>query len=145
MKGDREMCLEAGMDDYITKPFSMEELILRIQAVLKRSQQSYNRDQDQKQFTIGNYIFDYDENILKINNTQKKLTHKESELLRLLCLHGNHILKREIALNYIWKDDSFFTARSMDVYISKLRKYLKDDERIEIKNLHGQGFKMIVK
>ncbi len=144
-KEDRIEGFKIGGDDYITKPFSMEELILRIQAVLKRSKNSPIADQKQKRFVIGNYNFDYERQILLHQQQQQKLTHKESELLRLLCLNLNQILDREIALKQIWGDDSFFTARSMDVYITKLRKYLKDDDRIEIMNVHGKGFKMIFK
>ena len=145
LKEDRIEGFKIGGDDYITKPFSMEELILRIQAVLKRSKNSQSANQKQKRFVIGNYIFDYERQTLLHQQQQQKLTHKESELLRLLCLNLNQILNREIALKQIWGDDSFFTARSMDVYITKLRKYLSDDDRIEIMNVHGKGFKMIFK
>ena len=145
LKEDRIEGFKIGGDDYITKPFSMEELILRIQAVLKRSKNSQSANQKQNRFVIGNYTFDYERQVLLYKEKQQKLTHKESELLRLLCLNLNQILDREIALNQIWGDDSFFTARSMDVYITKLRKYLSDDDRIEIMNVHGKGFKMIVK
>ena len=145
LKEDRIEGFKIGGDDYITKPFSMEELILRIQAIIKRSKNSQSANQKQKSFVIGNYVFEYDQQTLLFQQKQQKLTHKESELLRLLCLNLNQILDREIALKQIWGDDSFFTARSMDVYITKLRKYLSDDNRIEIMNVHGKGFKLIVK
>lgn len=145
LKMDRIEGFKIGGDDYITKPFSMEELILRIQAVLRRSKNSQSFNQQQTEFIIGDYIFDYEGQILNYKDSTQKLTHKEAELLKLLCLNLNQILDREMALKQIWGDDSFFTARSMDVYITKLRKYLSDDDRIEIMNIHGKGFKMIVK
>jgi len=120
-------------------------IILRIQAVLKRSKNSQSANQKQKRFVIGNYVFEYERQALLYKEKKQKLTHKESELLRLLCFNLNQILDREIALKQIWGDDSFFTTRSMDVYITKLRKYLRNDDRIEIMNIHGKGFKMIVK
>ena len=145
LKEDRIRGFLTGGDDYITKPFSMEELILRIQAVLKRSRIKVDPEEPPKPFRIGNYQFDYERLSLEHEKDKKKLTHKEAELLRLLCLHKNQILEREVALKLIWDDDSFFTARSMDVYISKLRKYLKKDDRIEILNIHGKGFKLMVR
>jgi len=145
LKEDRIEGFKIGGDDYITKPFSMEELVLRILAVLKRIKNSPSSNQKQIKFSIGNYVFHYDRQALLYQERQKKLTYKESELLRLLCLNLNHILDRETALKQIWGDDSFFTARSMDVFITKLRKYLSDDDRIEIMNVHGKGFKLIVK
>jgi DNA-binding response OmpR family regulator len=145
LKEDRIKGFKIGGDDYITKPFSMEELVLRIQAVLKRSKNPRIFSQEQKIFTIGTFHFDHEQQILSYKNMTQKLTHKEAELLKLLCLNLNQILEREIALKQIWDDDSFFAARSMDVYITKLRKYLSGDDRIEIINVHGKGFKMIVK
>ena len=145
LKEDRIEGLKIGADDYITKPFSMEELILRIQAVLRRIEKRSFSQNIEKKFEIGNYIFDYEKSVLSIEGKQQKLTHKEAELLRLLCLHKNQELSREAALKQIWEEDSFFTARSMDVYISKLRKYLEDDESIKINNIHGKGFKLFVR
>ena len=145
LKEDRIKGFKIGGDDYITKPFSMEEHILRIQAVLKRTGIKTERKEDSLEFAIGDYIFDYDGHRLQYDQETRKLTHKEAELLHLLCLHMNKTLEREVALRHIWDNDSFFTARSMDVYISKLRKYLKRDQRIEILNIHGKGFKMIVR
>ena len=143
LKEDRIEGFKIGGDDYITKPFSMEELLLRIQAVLKRSRNS-TVEENQKMFSIGDYEFDTEKQILRIQNKDQKLTYKEAELLRLLCLHKNAIMERELALKLIWGDDNFFNGRSMDVFITKLRKYLKEDNRIEIVNVHGKGFKLVV-
>jgi two-component system response regulator VicR len=145
MKEDRIEGFRIGGDDYITKPFSMEELFLRIQAVLKRSTKDTSVGKEQNQFSIGDYIFDYERHVLSFQQNKRRLTSKESELLRLLCLHLNQTLEREVALKMIWGDDSFFAGRSMDVYVSKLRKYLKEDGRVEIMNVHGKGFKLVVR
>jgi len=145
LKEDRIEGLKIGADDYITKPFSMEELILRIQAVLRRIEKANVTQNENKKFKISSYIFDYEKSVLLIEGKQQKLTNKEAELLRLLCLHKGRELAREVALKQIWEEDSFFTARSMDVYISKLRKYLKDDERIEIINIHSKGYKLVTR
>ncbi len=130
-----------GADDYITKPFNTEELILRINAVLKRSQNVIYED---AVFNIGKYVFDYQKRTLKTNNKTVSLTSKENELLKLLCENSNQTVEREKALPQIWKDDNYFTSRSMDVYITKLRNYLKDDNSIEIVNVHGIGFKLLI-
>ncbi|MDO1446788.1 response regulator transcription factor [Rhodocytophaga aerolata] len=144
LKEDTLEGLRIGADDYMTKPFSMEELLLRMKAILRRSGQSGETTKDTKQFTIGQYTFDYEFQTLAIKNQSVKLTSKESELLRLLCLNLNHTLERSIALKHIWQNDTYFNARSMDVYITKLRKYLKDDPSIEIVNVHGTGYKLMV-
>ncbi len=143
LREDRIEGFKIGGDDYITKPFSMEELLLRIQAVLKRSQHS-TVEGNQKIFSIGDYEFDTGKQVLQNQNKKQKLTYKEAELLRLLCLHKNTIMERELALKLIWGDDNFFNGRSMDVFITKLRKYLKKDNRIQIVNVHGKGFKLVV-
>lgn len=130
-----------GADDYITKPFSMEELLYRIEAVLRRTNQDTTREN--KIFQIGQYLFDTQNQFLKKGNKKKKLTTKESELLKLLCNNMNKVLERNFTLRTIWIDDNYFNARSMDVYITKLRKYLKDDSSIQIINVHGKGFKLI--
>lgn len=145
LKEDRIEGFKIGGDDYITKPFSMEELVLKIQAVLKRSQGTAKADLENKIYAIGDYEFDYNQQVLRIADKQQKLTYKEAEVLNLLCRYKNAILEREVALKLIWGDDSFFNARSMDVYITKLRKYLQQDERIEITNVHGRGFKLMVR
>ena len=132
-----------GADDYITKPFSMEELIFRIEAILRRTKKDGTLN-TQKDFTIGDYKFNSDNQVLIYGDDEKKLTTKESELLRLLCLNKNSILERNFALKTIWIDDNYFNARSMDVYIAKLRKYLSDDPSIQIINVHGKGFKLLI-
>ena len=130
-----------GADDYITKPFSMEELTFRIEAILRRVRGK--RTKDTSLYKIGKFTFDTQKQILTLGDKQTKLTTKESELLGLLCAHANEILQRDFALKTIWIDDNYFNARSMDVYITKLRKHLKDDESIEIINIHGKGYKLI--
>ena len=131
-----------GADDYLTKPFSMEELTFRIEAVLRRVKGKKNRDRTF--FKIGSFTFDSQKQILARGDQQTKLTTKESELLSLLCVHANEILQRDFALKTIWIDDNYFNARSMDVYITKLRKHLKGDENVEIINIHGKGYKLII-
>ncbi len=142
MKEDVIEGFRIGADDYITKPFSMEELIFRIEAILRRTK-SDGTDK-QTVFKLGNYTFDSSRQLLIRGTEERKLTTKESELLRLLCLNKNRILERNFALKSIWIDDTYFNARSMDVYITKLRKYLKDDPEIQIMNIHGKGYKLIV-
>lgn len=132
-----------GADDYITKPFSMEELMFRIKAILRRLSTNNNSEINET-YQIGEYIFDSQKQILEHNKKQLKLTTKESELLKLLCNNKNNVLERNFALKTIWQEDSYFNARSMDVYITKLRKYLKDDPSIQILNIHGKGYKLIV-
>lgn len=133
---------EAGADDYITKPFSMEELIYRIEAILRRT---HHQPSKQSEFAVGKFSFNSDNQLLTFESNEQKLTTKESELLKLLCINKNMVLERNFALKTIWVDDNYFNARSMDVYIAKLRKYLKEDPSIEILNIHGKGFKLIEK
>ena len=130
-----------GADDYITKPFSMEELVYRMEAILRRVHGKQQKNV--AVYHIGRFIFDTRRQILTIDDKQTKLTTKESELLILLCAHANDVLQRELALKTIWIDDNYFNARSMDVYITKLRKHLKDDPEIEINNVHGKGYRLI--
>ena len=132
-----------GADDYITKPFSMEELIMRIEAIMRRISQD-NKNVDETIFKLGRYTFDSRKQILSNDDDQVKLTTKESELLRLLCNNANQVLERTFALKSIWIDDNYFNARSMDVYITKLRKHLKDEPTLEIINVHGKGYKLIL-
>lgn len=144
MKEDTIKGFKIGADDYVTKPFSMEELLLRINAILKRSASKESAlDTEQNQFEFGNFKFDSERQLLQINGKETKLTTKESNLLKLLCLNYNKTLTRTSALKSIWGDDSYFNARSMDVYITKLRKHLKGDENIKILTMHGEGFKLI--
>lgn len=143
LKEDRIEGFKLGGDDYITKPFSLEELVLRIHAVLKRSAGVV--DAATNRHEIGKYIFDYESQILRHGEKQHKLTAKEAELLKLFCVHRNEVLDRQATLKQIWGEDNYFNGRSMDVFISKLRKYLGEDRNIEIKNIHGKGFKLIVR
>ena len=146
MKEDIIKGFQAGADDYIPKPFAPEELLYRIQAILKRSQKPERQKQEVKEFNIGNYHFNYPLRILTYgdNENKDKLSPKESELLRMFCLYMNDILPRSVALKEIWGEDNYFTARSMDVFVTKLRKYLKQDDKIEIINIHGNGFQLRV-
>ena len=131
-----------GADDYITKPFSMEELVFRVEAILRRVRGK--KTKESTLYHIGKFVFDTQKQLLTIGDQQTKLTTKENELLALLCSHANEILQRDFALKTIWIDDNYFNSRSMDVYITKLRKHLKDDDQIEIINIHGKGYKLIV-
>jgi DNA-binding response OmpR family regulator len=141
---DKTEAFGLGGDDYITKPFRIEELLLRIQALLKRSSGNTTTEEPLKTaFTIGNYHFDFTAQTISINNQVQKLSTKEAELLRLLCLKQNEVLTREEALLAIWHDDNYFNGRSMDVFLSKLRKYLKSDPKVEIINIHGRGYKLL--
>lgn len=143
LKEDKIEGFQSGADDYLTKPFSMEELLLRIKAILRRTGSSSDTSVDQRNFSVGELSFDYDRRILSGTEGDQKLTSKEADLLKLLCENSNDVLERSVALNKIWKDDSYFNARSMDVYITKLRKYLKADPKLEIVNMHGRGFKLL--
>ena len=127
-----------GADDYITKPFDTEVLLCKIQAIIKR--QSTQPISDEFLFSIGSYEFDSKLRVIVRDGDKQKLSPKEADLLKLLCQNKNELLSRETALRKIWGEDGYFTARSMDVFITKLRKYLKDDPNIEIKNIHGSGF-----
>lgn len=141
MKEDVLEGFHLGADDYITKPFSMEELVSRISAILRRVRGK--KEKEITMYRIGQFTFDTQKQTLVIGDVTKKLTTKESELLALLCAHMNEMLERNYALKNIWVDDNYFNARSMDVYITKLRKLLKDDPAIEIINIHGKGYKLI--
>lgn len=143
MKEDTIEGLKLGADDYLTKPFSMEELTLRMENIFKRLPRE--EESEQQQFKIGMFDFDNVSRNLKLGDKVTKLTTKESELLKMLAAHQDKILEREIALNSVWGTDSYFAGRSMDVYIAKLRKYLKEDPNVEILNVHGTGFKLLVK
>jgi DNA-binding response OmpR family regulator len=142
---DKTQAFNLGGDDYITKPFRIEELLLRINALLKRVNNAEKTEEEkQTQFKIGKYDFDYTTQMISIGDTTHKLSTKEAELLRLLCLRKNEVLTREEALLNIWHDDNYFNGRSMDVFLSKIRKYLKDDSSVEIINVHGRGYKLLI-
>jgi DNA-binding response OmpR family regulator len=142
MKEDVLEGFTIGADDYMTKPFSIEELLLRIEAILRRTRNDPSTS-SQELFSIGTYEFDVTKQTLTFGGKSRRLTTKESELLRYLCLNKNAVLDRNFALKTIWIDDSYFNARSMDVYITKLRKYLSEDPSVEIINVRGKGFKLI--
>ncbi|MCF8370215.1 MAG: response regulator transcription factor [Bacteroidales bacterium] len=132
----------AGGDDYMKKPFSMEELLFRIDALIRRSNK--HKENQPEIFHLGKFLFDPNKRTLMHNDAVTKLTTKESELLKLLCENRNEVLERNYALQKIWRDDTYFNARSMDVYITKLRKLLSSEPTIEIINVHGKGFKLII-
>jgi len=141
MKDDVLEGFKIGADDYITKPFNMDELLFRIEAILRRMKT--DTPSAQLTYTLGKYTFDTQKQLLQWDDISFKLTTKETELLKLLCDNANQVLERNFALKTIWEDDNYFNARSMDVYITKLRKYLKD-EPVEILNVHGKGFKLVM-
>ena len=142
LKDDILEGFKLGADNYLTKPFSMDELVYRMEAILRRvkarSRQMATR------YQLGRFTFDTQRQLLSIDDKSTKLTTKESELLTMLCTHMNDILERDLALKTIWIDDNYFNARSMDVYITKLRKHLKDDPNVEINNVHGKGYRLVV-
>ena len=141
MTEDKIKGFKSGGDDYITKPFSTEEFLLRVEVILKRSNKSEEKKADTN-YPIGSYEFVSENFILKRNDAEQKLTKKEAEVLKLLCQHKGNVLPRELVLNMVWGDDTYFNGRSLDVFITRLRKYLKDDTKIKITNVHGVGFKL---
>jgi len=143
LEEDRLQGFQIGGDDYITKPFSMDELTFRIQAIIRRIEAT--KQQERHVFPIGRLTFDYDLQKVITPVQEIKLTPKESDLLRLLCQYQNEIVYRNIALTKVWGDDTVYTARSMDVYMTKLRKVLRDDPDVELQNIHGVGFKLFVR
>lgn len=150
LKDDVVKGFKIGADDYITKPFNSEELLYRIQAILKRTQGKPDPREEIKEFTIGKYHFNYPLRILTYagetpEEEKFKLSPKESQLLRMFAMYRNDVLPRSEALTKIWGEDNYFTARSMDVFVTKLRKYLKADDNIEIVNIHGNGFQLLIK
>ncbi len=136
---------QVGADDYVLKPFDSEVLLYKINVVLQRKNSNVlEKDYSQEEFVVGAFEFNSKLRSLKINGEQHKLSPKENELLKLLCLYKDDLMPRELALTRIWHDDNYFTSRSMDVYIAKLRKYLKPDTSIEIENIHGEGFRLTI-
>jgi len=144
LQEDKIRGFEIGGDDYLTKPFSMEELLMRMKAILRRINEGAGTEVKTNLFKLGKMAFDYNRQLLTSVTGEHKLTSKEAELLKLLCDNANDVLDRSVALNRIWQDDSYFNARSMDVYITKLRKYLKDDPAVQLLNVHGIGFKLVL-
>ncbi|MGM9621297.1 MAG: response regulator transcription factor [Bacteroidaceae bacterium] len=142
LKDDILEGFKLGADDYLTKPFSMDELVYRMEAILRRVK--VRNKQTAVRYQLGRFTFDTQRQILSIDDKSTKLTTKESELLSMLCAHMNDVLERDLALKTIWIDDNYFNARSMDVYITKLRKHLKDDPNVEINNVHGKGYRLVV-
>ena len=146
MKDDVLKGYQVGADDYLNKPFDSEVLLYKIKAILQRKESDTAAENEQFEFTIGNFFFNSKlRHLSQDNKDPQKLAPKESKLLRLLALHKNDLMPRELALTKIWRDDNYFTSRSMDVYIAKLRKYLKDDDQVEILNIHGEGFRLVDK
>lgn len=145
MLEDKIAGFKVGGDDYISKPFSIDELLFKIEVFLKRSKVLGTSEQAQQRFTIGKYAFDFANLTLFINGTESTLTLREAEVLRFLAMHQNKIVPRENLLKQIWGSDDYFLGRSLDVFISRLRKNLKDDARVSIDNIHGVGFKLVVK
>lgn len=149
MKEDVLKGYQAGADDYLTKPFDSEVLLYKIKAIMQRKEvekSAIDIDAEQFEFTIGKFHFNSKLRFLNIENQESiKLSPKENKLLKLLILYKNDLMPRELALSKIWRDENYFTSRSMDVYIAKLRKYLKDDPNVEILNIHGEGFRLIEK
>ena len=143
MTDDKVEGFKSGGDDYLTKPFSVEELQLRIKALLKRVNISTSIPEE-KIFTIGSYLFDTENLNLTIGGLTKSLTKKEAQILKLLYKFKNQVLPREVILNAVWGQDDYFVGRSLDVFITKLRKYLKEDDAILLNNIHGVGFKLEV-
>lgn len=144
MKDDILTGYKLGADDYITKPFDSEVLLHKIKAVLKRNQELQERHHAQVEFKIGEFRFNSKLRTLEIFGKAQTLSPKENELLTMLCEYKNDLLPREAALKRIWGSDTYFNGRSMDVYIAKLRKYLKSDPNVEIVNIHGNGFRLVV-
>lgn len=145
MKEDIIQGYKLGADDYITKPFDSELLLLKIKAILKRNQELSHKENERVEFDLGGFHFNARLRSLSSGDNVQTLSPKESELLRMLCEHKNDLLPRELALKKIWGSDTYFNGRSMDVYIAKLRKYLRSDPNVEIVNIHGNGFRLVEK
>ena len=145
MKEDVLKGFKIGADDYLSKPFDSEVLLAKIKSILSRRVAPATVESDEMEFAIGDFNLNAKLRLLTYKKEEPvKLSPKENQLLRLLALHVNDLMPREKALNKIWRDDNYFTSRSMDVYIAKLRKYLKDDSKVEILNIHGEGFRLVV-
>jgi len=146
MKEDVLKGYKAGADDYLNKPFDSEVLLMKIRAIIQRKSSDVKAEPAQFEFNIGKFHLNSKLRFLSFDGQEPvKLSPKENELLKMLILHENDLMPRELALTKIWRDDNYFTSRSMDVYIAKLRKYLKLDSNVEILNIHGEGFRLVVK
>ena len=144
MKEDVLKGYQSGADDYLNKPFDSEVLMYKIKAILQRKENTMSPEEDKHEFEIGEFKFDSKlRQLVHKNGESRKLSPKENKLLKLLAIYKNDLLPRELALTKIWRDDNYFTSRSMDVYIAKLRKYLKLDPNVEIVNIHGEGFRLV--
>ncbi|MGB0916689.1 MAG: response regulator transcription factor [Flavobacteriales bacterium] len=142
METDRVKGFQAGADDYITKPFSNQEFLLRVKAVLNRCYTNSQIAEAKNEYAIGKFIFSPNNLALTLNDEEKHLTQKEADVLKLFCQNENETVKRELILSTVWGNTDYFTGRSLDVFISKLRKYLRADENIQIENVHGVGFRL---
>lgn len=145
LKEDVLRGFKIGADDYITKPFDSEVLLYKIKAILRREQVQSQQKNSDTEYTLGRYTFNYHLRTVTNGNDVQKLSPKEADLLKMLVEHKNAVLSRSEALKAIWGDDNYFTTRSMDVYITKLRKYLKGDSRIQIENIHGSGYRLLIR
>ncbi|MDN3707501.1 response regulator transcription factor [Myroides ceti] len=146
MKEDVLKGYKVGADDYLNKPFDSEVLLMKIRAIMQRKTSEVKAENTQFEFKIGKFHLNSKLRFLTFENEEPiKLSPKENELLKMLALYENDLMPREVALTKIWRDDNYFTSRSMDVYIAKLRKYLKLDEEVEILNIHGEGFRLVIK
>jgi two-component system, OmpR family, response regulator len=146
MKEDVLKGYKVGADDYLNKPFDSEVLLMKIKAIIQRKASDVKTDQVKFEFVVGNFHLNSKLRFLTFKKEEPiKLSPKENELLKMLVLHENDLMPRELALTKIWRDDNYFTSRSMDVYIAKLRKYLKPDPNVEVLNIHGEGFRLVVK
>lgn len=146
MKDDVLKGYKVGADDYLNKPFDSEVLLMKIKAIIQRKSSEVKADATKFEFIIGNFHLNSKLRFLTYKDQEPiKLSPKENELLKMLAIYENDLMPRELALTKIWRDDNYFTSRSMDVYIAKLRKYLKQDEDVEILNIHGEGFRLVVK
>jgi two-component system OmpR family response regulator len=146
MKEDVLKGYKVGADDYLNKPFDSDVLLMKVKAIIQRKAAENKNEPAKFEFQIGNFLLNSKLRYLKLgDNEPTKLSPKESELLKMMATYENDLMPRELALTKIWREDNYFTSRSMDVYIAKLRKYLKEDPNVEILNIHGEGFRLVVK